>query len=119
MLFKEEGIHVTLETRSLDSEGLEVAEEGNGGDLGEELLVQDAAEGEHGKATVLDLLELHGLQVLLAHACTYDISLRLSAMRCIPLSKYPASDRNIAAAYSLLAAAQATGLCATYQGGPT
>jgi hypothetical protein len=33
-------------------------EEGEGAGLGQQLLVEDAAEGEHGEAGVLDLLEL-------------------------------------------------------------
>ena len=44
------------------SSGLEldlgVGQEGEGARLGEQLLVEDAAEGEHGEAAVLDLLEL-------------------------------------------------------------
>ncbi len=45
-----------------EGEGLEVAEEGDGARLAEELLVDEAAEGENGEAAVLDLLELEHLE---------------------------------------------------------
>jgi hypothetical protein len=43
---------------------LEVGEELDGALAGDEVVVDDAAEGEHGEAAVLDLLELEGLEVL-------------------------------------------------------
>ena len=58
----------------LEGEGLEVAEESDGRGLGEELLVEDATEGKHGEAAVLHLLKLHGLKILLAHACEAHVA---------------------------------------------
>ena len=50
--------------------GVEVGEVGDGAGLGDELLVEDAAEGDHGEAGVLDLAELHrhGILALAAEA---------------------------------------------------
>lgn len=41
-------------------------DEGKGALAGEEVVVDDATEGDHGKTAVLDLLEAHGGHVLLA-----------------------------------------------------
>ena len=43
---------------------MEVGEVGDGAGLGDELLVEDAAEGDHGEAAVLDLLELKHLELV-------------------------------------------------------
>ncbi len=50
-------LHVSSERCCLELD-LGVSQEGEGTSLGEELLVEDAAEGKHGEAAVLDLLEL-------------------------------------------------------------
>ena len=44
--------------------GVEVLEVRDGAGLGDELLVEDAAEGDHGEAGVLDLPELHRGEVV-------------------------------------------------------
>ena len=45
---------------------MEVGEIGDGAGLGDELLVEDAAESDHGEARVLDLAKLHRREVVLA-----------------------------------------------------
>ena len=47
---------------------VEVGEVGEGAGLGDELLVEDAAEGDHGEAGVLHLPELHRGEVVAAEA---------------------------------------------------
>ena len=47
---------------------VEVGQVGEGARLGDELLVEDATEGDHGEARVLDLAQLHRLEVVLAEA---------------------------------------------------
>ena len=51
-------------------DGGEVGEELHRALAGDEVVVHDAADGEHGKAAVLHLLELHRLQVRLAEPCS-------------------------------------------------